>query len=96
MGHGFRFENAMFGIEIFRRPRNRPPSNGFGRELRYPLKFFDGDSENRNPEADVGLSKIEKSTFHVFAKMVAQICSKRFRVRESPGLWLVLELPRGF
>ena len=35
--HGVRFEHTMLGIEILRRPRNKPPSNGFGRESRCPL-----------------------------------------------------------
>ena len=33
---------------------------------------FYGDSENRSPEADFGLPKIENSTFHLFAKIFAQ------------------------
>ena len=72
MIYGFRFENIMLGIETFRRSRNKPPSKGFERELRYPPTIFDGDSENRGPEADFGLPQIENSTFHFFAKMFAQ------------------------
>ena len=48
MRHGFRFEMAMSSIEIFRRPRSRPPSNGFGREFRYPQLVFREDSESRS------------------------------------------------
>ena len=35
-------------------------------------KVFHGDSENRGPEADFGLPKIENSTFDGFVKIVAQ------------------------
>ena len=58
-------------LDIIRRPRTRPPSNGFGREPRYPPVGFDGNSGNRNPEADFGLPKTKGSIFQCFAKLFA-------------------------
>ena len=70
MRHGIRFENTMFGIEFSRGPRIRPPSNGFWWEFWSPL-VFDGECENRNPEADSGFPGIKNSTFRLLAKAFA-------------------------
>ena len=61
----------------------------------HPIIFY-GDSENRNPEADFGLPKIENSTFHVFRKSFRpDYFSKRFRVQELPERFVCENCPGG-
>ena len=73
MGHGFRFGNTMFGLEIFKRPRKGSPKARNWTRISAPPIVFGGDFENRSPEANVGLPKIENSPFRVFVNFFAQV-----------------------
>ena len=60
-----------------------------------PPIVFDGDSENRGPEADFGLPKIENSCFHLFAKIFAQTVVPSGPCARIARAIFVRGLPRG-